>query len=102
MLIISLRQPAVTRRCTGSCKKMVKDPGHCAFVDKLFWDILSYNKNANNACPRSVWDRNTSAAINILALFLHRVQGKGRLQAFRRSNAVDEADVMNVEIVAVE
>ena len=56
----------------------------------------------NNACPRSVWDRNTSAAINILALFLHRVQGKGRLQAFRRNNAVDEEDVMNVEAVEVE
>ena len=56
----------------------------------------------NNACPRSVWDRNTFAAINILALFLHRVQGKGRLQAFRRNKAVDEADVMNVEAVAVE
>jgi hypothetical protein len=56
----------------------------------------------NNACPRSVWDRNTSAAISILALFLHRVQGRGRLQAFRRGNAVDEADVMDVEVVAVE
>ena len=56
----------------------------------------------NDACPRSVWDRNTSAAINILALFLHRVQGRGRLQAFRRGNAIDEADVMDVEAVAVE
>ena len=50
----------------------------------------------NSACPRSAWDRNTSGAINILALFLHRVQGRERLQA------VNEAEVMDVEVVAVE
>jgi hypothetical protein len=41
----------------------------------------------NNACPRSVWDRNTSAAINILHLFLSQVRGEGRPPAFRRGGS---------------
>jgi hypothetical protein len=48
----------------------------------------------NNACPRNVWDRNVSAAINILHLFLCFARGQGRPAAFRRSNAIDEADVV--------
>ena len=82
-------QPAVTWKWTG----LLQEDGKRSY---------SLRVCKNNACPRSVWDRNTSAAINILALFLHRVQGKGRLQAFRRNNAVDEEDVMNVEAVEVE
>ena len=56
----------------------------------------------NNACPRSVWDRNTSAAINILNLFLTYARGGGRIAAFRRGNILDETDVPDIEVVAVE
>jgi hypothetical protein len=38
----------------------------------------------NNACPRRVWDRNVSAAINILAMFLIYVQGQPRPIPFSR------------------
>ena len=55
----------------------------------------------NNACPRNVWDRNVSAAINILHLFLEYAKGRRRPAPFRRSNVVDESDVEE-EYVVVE
>jgi hypothetical protein len=58
----------------------------------------------NNACPRRVWDRNVSAAINILYLFLCYAQGQPRPTPFRRGNVVDEEDVPEDEAqeVAIE
>jgi hypothetical protein len=38
----------------------------------------------NNVCPRRYWERNVSAAINILHLFLEHATGRQRPQAFRR------------------
>ncbi len=39
----------------------------------------------NNACPRRIWERNVSVAINIMYLFLEYTRGRPRPQAFRRS-----------------
>ena len=54
----------------------------------------------NNTCPRRVWDRNVSAAINILYLFLSYAKGQRTPAAFQRGNeeAIDEVD----EAVPVE
>jgi hypothetical protein len=46
----------------------------------------------NNECPRRIWDRNVSAAINILNLFVNYAEGKPRPIPFRRGNVVDEED----------
>lgn len=53
----------------------------------------------NNACPRRIWERNVSAAINILHLFLEYARGRPRPLAFRRSNVLDEADVQEEQAV---
>ena len=55
----------------------------------------------NNACPRRVWERNVSAAIDILYLFLEFARGKRRPQAFRRRGDVDE-DESDAEQAAVD
>jgi transposase len=57
----------------------------------------------NNACPRTVWDRNTSAAINILNLFLAEMRGEERPACFsRQQHHIDEADLVEAEAVAVD
>ncbi len=48
----------------------------------------------NNACPRNVLNRSVSAAINILYLSLRFAREQGRPAAFRRSNAINKADVV--------
>ena len=69
-------------------------------TDKRSWSLRVCQ---NNECPRRVWDRNTSAAINILYLFLRYATGKGRPQAFRRGgNILHEADVPDEEALIVE
>ncbi len=55
----------------------------------------------NNAYPRRIWERNVSAAINILYLFLDYTRGRPRPQAFRRSNVVDEVDIQEEKIAVI-
>jgi hypothetical protein len=49
---------------------------------KVFWQVRLCG---NNTCPRIYWDRNVSAAINILYLFLEFAEGRPRPAPFRRA-----------------
>ena len=54
----------------------------------------------NVLCPRSVWDRNVSAAINILYLFInYNVHGQETPASFRRGGH-DPPPVPAAEVVA--
>ena len=59
---------------------------HTVLSNLLIGGERSYHvRVCNNVlCPRSVWDRNVSAAINILYLFCNYVEGQETPVAFRR------------------
>jgi hypothetical protein len=65
-------------RCHKDLKPLV-DP-------KTLSESYSLRVCSNNACIRTVWDRNVSAAINILHIFLEFANGRERPGPFQRSN----------------
>jgi hypothetical protein len=47
--------------------------------------IYGVRRCINSACPRTLWNRDVNAAVNILRLFLHQVKGEGRPEPFTRN-----------------